>query len=67
MATRILSEHPAFFTGEELQHCPRALATISTGAQNLERIFEAAGARSADEFRQAMQSIRRLSLENIGN
>jgi hypothetical protein len=65
MAKRILSKQPVFFTHEEFNHCRRALAMISNRAQNLERIFKAPGARSADEFRQAMKIIRRLPPENV--
>jgi hypothetical protein len=58
MARRILSKQPIFFTAEEFAHCWRALRMISNRTGNLERIFEAAGKRSAEEFKQAMKIIR---------
>jgi hypothetical protein len=63
MAKIILPKHPIFFTHEEFEHCRRALQTISNRAGNLECIFEAIGKRSADEFRQAMQIIRKGGAE----
>jgi hypothetical protein len=51
MAIRILSKQPTFFTGEEFALCRRTLATICTPTHPLERIFEAAGKRSAEEIR----------------
>lgn len=59
MAKRILSKQSIFFTHEEFAQCRRSLRTISHRAQNLERIFEAVGKRSAEEFRQAMAIIRK--------
>jgi hypothetical protein len=47
MAKRILPKHPIFFTGEEFNHCRRALRTITKRVGNRESIFEApADARS---------------------
>jgi len=66
MAKPIVSKQPIFFTAGEFQHSRRALRTISNRAGNLERIFEAVGQRSADEFQQAMRIIRGLPPESIG-
>jgi len=59
MAKSILQKYPIHFTHEEFKHCQRALQAISNRAGNLERIFEAVGKRSADEFRATMAIIKK--------
>jgi hypothetical protein len=63
MAKKSLSGHQVFFTQEEYRHCRRALQTISNRAGNLQRIFEAVGKRSADEFKTSMRIIRKGGAE----
>jgi transcriptional regulator GlxA family with amidase domain len=58
MAKGILAKQPVFFTPAEFQHCRRLAKVVNAKAQNLERIFQAAGRRSAAEFRQSMKIIQ---------
>jgi spermidine synthase len=59
MSKKSSIKQPVFFTGEEFADCRRALRAIGNRVQNVEKIFVAAGERSAEEFKQAMAIIRK--------
>lgn len=53
-------KQPVYLSGAEFEHCRRVICTIIGKAENLERILDATGRRSAAQFRESLRIIKGL-------